>query len=269
MNSTRRQLLQRKVRSPRSAAISGILYSLLIMTIHIVLGSGSIVDPAEIDRDWLEARSAAATWILVLAPFAGLCFLWFTGVMRDLLGELEDKFFATVFLGSGIIVVVLTFVWAATYAAVFSTYKLVGDALTDLDVFIYVQAFSNELTNYFLRIAAVYMLSSSMLWIRTKVAPRWLSTVTIIVGLSFLLFAQELVLARFLFPAWVLMVSIFILIRNFRRNKDREDDEEPAFAARTFGKQAGETVAGHAPKGEADIGQSEPLNEKENRESAK
>ena len=30
--------------------------------------------------------------------------------MRDLLGALEDKFFATVFLGSGIILVVMMFV---------------------------------------------------------------------------------------------------------------------------------------------------------------
>ena len=257
MSSTRRQLVQRKVRSPRSAAISGILYSLLIVTVIVVLRAGSIVDPAQIDRDWLEARSAESSGILVLIPFAGLCLLWFTGVMRDLLGELEDKFLATVFLGSGIIVVVLTFVWAAAYAAVFSTYKLVGDALTDLDVFIYVQAFNNELIgNYLMRMMAVYMLSSSMLWIRTKVVPRWLSIVTIIVGLSFLLFAQELVWARFLFPAWVLMVSIFILIRNFRRNQDRDDDEEPTFAAGRFER--------HAPKGQADIEKSVPLSEKEN-----
>jgi len=222
-------LVQRKVRSPRSAAISGILCSLLIVTVIIVLRGGAIVDPAEIDRDWLEARSATASWILVLIPFAGLSFLWFTGVMRDLLGELEDKFLSTVFLGSGIIMVVMMFVWAATYGAIFSTYKLVGDGLTDLNVFIYVTAFHNELIgNYLLRMGAVYMLSSSMLWIRTKVVPRWLCIVTIIVGVAFLVFAKELVWARFLGPAWGLMVSIFILISNFRPKQQREGDKEPS-----------------------------------------
>ena len=228
MSSTgQRLLVQRRVRSPRSAAISGILCSLLIVTVIIVLRGGAIVDPAEIDRDWLKARSATASWILVLIPFAGLSFLWFTGVMRDLLGELEDKFLSTVSLGSGIIMVVMMFVWAATYGALFSTYKLVGDGLTDLNVFIYVTAFHNELIgSYLLRMGAVYMLSSSMLWIRTKVVPRWLSIVTIIVAVPFLLFAKELVWARFLGPAWGLMVSIFILTVNFRPNQGREGDEE-------------------------------------------
>ena len=228
MSSTgQRLLVQRKVRSPRSAAISGILCSLLIVTVIIVLRGGAIVDPAEIDRDWLEARSATASWILVLIPFAGLTFLWFMGVMRDLLGELEDKFLSTVFLGSGIILVVMMFVWAATYGAIFSTYKLVGDGLTDLNVFIYVTAFNNELIgNYLLRMGAVYMLSSSMLWVRTKVVPRWLIIVTMIVGLAFLLFASELLWARFLGPAWGLMVSIFILISNLRPNQQRDGEAE-------------------------------------------
>ena len=75
------------------------------------------------------------------------------------------------------------------------------------------------------------MLSSSMLWIRTKVVPRWLSIVTIIVAVPFLLFAKELVWARFLGPAWGLMVSIFILILNFRPNQEREGDKEPTLEA--------------------------------------
>jgi hypothetical protein len=29
-------------------------------------------------------------------PFAGIAFLWFIGVLRDRLGEFEDRFFATV-----------------------------------------------------------------------------------------------------------------------------------------------------------------------------
>jgi hypothetical protein len=227
MSSTEQRLLvQRKVRSPRSAAISGILCSLLLVTVMIELRAGSMVDLAEIDRDWLEARSAAASLLLVLLPFAGLCFLWFMGVMRDLLGELEDKFLSTVSLSSGIIVVALTFVWAATYGAIFSTYQLVGDTLTDLNIFIYATAFNNELIgNYILRMVAVYMLSSSMLWIRTKVVPRWLTIVSLILAVPFLVFAPEVEWSRLLAPIWLLMVSIFILISNFRPKQQREGDE--------------------------------------------
>jgi hypothetical protein len=222
------KLIRREVRSPRSAALAGILFSLLLTTSMILLRTGAIVDPAEIDTEWLETRSAASSVVLVLIPFAGIAFLWFTGVMRDLLGDLEDKFFATVFLGSGIILVVMMFVWAAAYGATFATYKSVAGALTDMDVFIYAISFTSQiLSSYFLRMAGVYMLSTGSLWTRTRAAPRWLSIITFIVAVSFLLFAGALRWARFIFPAWVLLVSVHILILNYRRTQELEGDEEP------------------------------------------
>ena len=50
---------------------------------------------------------------LYLAPFAGIMFLWFVAVIRDQVGEREDRFFATVFFGSGILFVALLFVASA------------------------------------------------------------------------------------------------------------------------------------------------------------
>jgi hypothetical protein len=220
-------LVQREVRAPRSAALAGILFSLLIGASMILLRTGAVVDPAEIDTEWLDAQSSSAAVVLVLIPFAGIAFLWFTGVMRDLLGALEDKFFATVFLGSGIILVVMMFVWASAFGAMFGTYQAVGGALDDFDIFIYATAFANQIMgSYFLRMASVYMLSIGSLWTRTKVVPRWLTIVTYLVAVPFLLFAGALRWARFLFPAWVLLVSIFILILNYRYKRERQGDEE-------------------------------------------
>ena len=221
-------LVRREVRSPRSAAVAGILFSLLTGASMILLRRGAIVDPTEIDNEWLDAQLSVATVVLVLVPFAGIAFLWFTGVMRDLLGALEDKFFATVFFGSGIILVVMMFVWASAYGALFGTYLVVGDELNDFDIFIYATAFANEIMGgYMLRMASVYMLSIGSLWTRTKIVPRWLTIVTYIVAVPFLLFAGALRSARVLFPAWVLMVSVFILILNYRHNRDTEGDGPP------------------------------------------
>ncbi len=221
------KLVRRQVRSPRSAALAGILFSLLMATSMILLKTGAIVDPAEVGTEWLEARSAAASVVLVLIPFAGIAFLWFTGVMRDLLGDLEDKFFATVFLGSGIILVVMMFVWGAAYGAIFGTYKSAASVLTDFDVFVYAITFTNQImSNYFLRMAGVYMLSTGSLWTRPGAAPRWLSIITFGVAAAFLLFAGALRWARFIFPAWVLLVSVYILILNYRRTQENEGNEE-------------------------------------------
>ena len=54
----------------------------------------------------LPSSSAACT----SGPFAGITFLWFVAVVRDQVGEREDRFFATVFLGSAILFVALLFV---------------------------------------------------------------------------------------------------------------------------------------------------------------
>jgi hypothetical protein len=225
-------LVQREVRSPRSAALAGILFSLLIGASMILLRTGAIVDPTEIDTEWLDAQSSAAAVVLVLVPFAGIAFLWFTGVMRDLLGGLEDKFFATIFLGSGIILVVMMFVWASAYGAMFGTYQAFGGELNDFDILIYATVFANQIMgSYFLRMASVYMLSIGSLWTRTKVVPRWLTIVTYLVAVPFLLFAGALRWARFLFPAWVLLVSIVILILKYRYNRQSEGDEKLSLEA--------------------------------------
>ena len=49
------------------------------------------------------------TLALNIIPFAGIAFLWFMGVLRDRFGQQEDRFFATVFLGSGLLFLAMLF----------------------------------------------------------------------------------------------------------------------------------------------------------------
>ena len=65
-----------------------------------------------------QFAEAAVAIALNLVPFAGIAFLWFIGVLRDRIGEHEDRFFATVFLGSGLLFVAMIFVAAAITGAV-------------------------------------------------------------------------------------------------------------------------------------------------------
>lgn len=51
--------------------------------------------------------------------------------------------------------------------------------------------------------------------------PRWLSIVTFIVALGFLLFAGIVREARFIFPGWVFLVSVYILVLNYRQSIDK------------------------------------------------
>jgi len=222
--------IQKRVRSPRSAALAGILFSGLLIASMLLITGIAQVSPAEISTEWIETRADSVSLALRLMPFAGIAFFWFTGVIRDHIGDREDRFFATVFLGSGIAYVVLTFVWAAAAGAVFGSFSLAADQLADNDIFIFGFIFMNEiLGNYILRIAGVYMFSIGTIWSRSEMMPRWLTVTTYIVGLLFLFFAGSIREARFIFPGWVLLTSIYILITN-RRLERRELSNLPSNA---------------------------------------
>ena len=216
-------VVRRELRSPRSAAIAGIIYSIL-MTIGMVLVYNITRDlPEDITKDWLDAWSDRASVAITLAPFAGIAFLWFTGVVRDRLGEHEDQLFATIFLSSGIITVVLFFVWAAIFAALMSTTSLAAVGLADDDVYVFGFALMNRIiSNYALRMAGVYMMAIGTLWTRSGIMPRWLTIITYVLALGFLLAAGWAREARFIFPVWVFVVSVHILVLNYRQTHDQE-----------------------------------------------
>lgn len=79
-------------------------------------------------------------------------------------------------------------------------------------------------SNYSLRVAGVYMMSIASLWSRTGVVPRWLTITTCILALIFLFSADTVCEARMLFPGWVFIASIYILIRNYREKHGRTED---------------------------------------------
>ena len=209
--------IQKRIRSPRSAALAGIVFSGLLIASMVLISGISQVNPDDINKEWLAAKVDSVSIALTLIPFAGIAFFWFTGVIRDHIGDREDRFFATVFLGSGIAFVVLLFVYSATIGAAFGAHALAIDLLTDDDIFIFAFMFMNEiLGNYILRIAGVYMLSIGTIWTRAEVMPRWLAILTYLLALIFLFFANSIQEARFVFPGWVLLTSVYILITNRR-----------------------------------------------------
>jgi L-asparagine transporter-like permease len=82
--------------------------------------------------------------------------------------------------------------------------------------------------NYALRMAGVYMTAIATLWTRTGHMPRWLTIVTYVLALGFLLAAPRIRELRFIFPVWVFVVSVYILVLNYRRTHDPDGKNEPA-----------------------------------------
>src|SRR5271170_6190322 len=101
------------LRTPAAAAIAGLLFSFLLLAAFVLLRISVPLDPQE-PGSWLHANSDNVGLAMNLVPFAGIAFLWFIGVLRDRLGQSEDRFFATVFFGSGLLFLGTLFLASAT-----------------------------------------------------------------------------------------------------------------------------------------------------------
>ncbi len=164
---------------------------------------------------WLKTRSATIALALNLVPFAGIAFLWFIGVIRDRLGDLEDRFFATVFLGSGLLFLAMTFVGAALAGGLLASYAVDSDALVRSGVFTYGRAAMFQLINvYALRMAGVFMISLGTIWLRTGLMHRGWALLTYVLAMALLVSIGYSLWVTLIFPAWVLAVSVYFLIRS-------------------------------------------------------
>lgn len=202
-------------RSPRSAAVAGLLFAIFFsvsVTILYVSVSGATRDTGE----WLADSAGWVSFAIGLMPFAGIFFLWFVGVVRARLGRFEDQFFSTVFFGSGLIFLAMVFVATGVAGALVTSYardpqNFGGSPSYYLARDIIRQIFSV----YALRMAAVFCLSQATLWLRTKVLPMWLIVVTYAVSLLLLFAFSQSFWVILVFPAWVFLVSTYILVESF------------------------------------------------------
>ena len=148
---------------------------------------------------------------LNLVPFAGIAFLWFVGVLRDRIGGHEDRFFATVFLGSGLLFVAMLFV-AAAFAGglIVAGSRAAGPPGADTLV-LGRNATSILLNVYAMRMAAVFTLTTVTIARRTRFISSWLVPAGLVSALVLLFGVSISAWAELLFPAWILALSIDIL----------------------------------------------------------
>ena len=202
---------KRRLTTPRTAAIAGILFGLLFST-SLVLMRTAI--PEEINRDtgWVTAGSSRINLALGLMPFAGIAYLWFIGVVRDKLGDFEDKFFSTVFFGSSLVFIGLVFIAMAIAGGILTTYKFINKETPDYTVIYFARALMLHISNvYALRMAGVTMISLGTIWMRTGLMPRWLAVLTFSLALVLLVVVNFSPWFTLTYPAWVTLISLYIL----------------------------------------------------------
>jgi len=205
-------LTSAQLRTPRAAAYAGIVFAVLTIVSMGLLLTSLPADPPT-DPRWLTDDETRVTVAVTLVPFAAIAFLWFIGVLRDLLGRREDQFFGTVFFGSGLLFVAGMFVWVGVVAAALVSSNAAPDRFAESTAYVFAGAMIEVLgTEVILRMFGVFMFSSASMWSRTRVMPRWLVIVTYVGALVLLIGGPVLGPVRMAIPVWVLVVSLTILI---------------------------------------------------------
>ncbi|MCH9641669.1 MAG: hypothetical protein K0U70_02835 [Actinomycetia bacterium] len=204
----------RRLSTPRAAAFAGVLFALLFGAVLVMIRTAMPAD-AELGEQWVAGSDDRLRVAVVLMPFAGIAFLWFIGVIRDVLGPLEDKFFSTVFIGSGLLFLAMIYASTAVGAGLLASKEFLSADGTRTEVAAFGQGLLVSLSNtYALKMAAVFMMSLATIWLRTRLMPVWLVVLTYLVALSVLVASDINLWMTVAFPAWVLVVSLVILARS-------------------------------------------------------
>ena len=210
-------LTRANLKTPKAAAIAGMLFSVLLLAVFWLLRTSIPADPQE-SGSWLQKSSGKVALALNLMPFAGIAFLWFIGVLRDRLGQQEDRFFATVFFGSGLLFLATLFTGAAIIGAILIAFAMQPQELIGSATFHFARAAAYIMVNvYMIKMASVFMTTTSTLAMYTGIAPRWLAVLGIVLALI-LLFGSFYISWSFLvFPLWVFLLSASMLRDSLRR----------------------------------------------------
>lgn len=205
---------RRALSSVDSAALEGLAAATLMMMSIYLIESQPGVGDASRDLSWygdpdnrFKVESGLSMGVLGMVAF-----LWFMAVMRRKLADREDKFYATVFLGSGIVFVILATTAAVCAAAPTLVVHFGGEeSLTDSTL-----ALAHGLWFGFWgigasRFAGVFMAATSNLGLRFGVLPPWLARTGFAIGVLLTLTGAFAGPLYFLFPAWLALVSIRML----------------------------------------------------------
>ena len=208
--------MRASLRTPRSAGFAGVIFSVLLGSVFLLFRFAGPASEAA-GSTWLTdpQKRGAVELALGLIPFAGIAFLWFMGVIRDRIGEHEDRFFATVFLGSGLLFIAMVFVGAAGVGGLIGdpaieSGNLATPALWDLQ-----RRITLTLVNtYAIRMAAVFIFSTTMISTRIGLLPRWLTVLGFVSGAVLLFGVNISPWMSFVMPVWSLVLSTYILVRS-------------------------------------------------------
>jgi hypothetical protein len=167
---------------------------------------------AEVTRYYRDVDGLEALVFLQVIVLATIAFIWFVGVVRSRLGEQEPRLVGTVFLGGAILLAGLVFAGSAALAA--PSVLVESGGIPDPGAASMSRALAAPLLSVFApRVATLVMFSTAALARRAGALPRWLIVVTYVVGVAEFVNVTISAPAVYVFPAWIALVSVVLLVR--------------------------------------------------------
>jgi len=205
--------------TPRAAGVAGIVFAILYVLALALLREavGVALDTQAVMENLTGSGSTMALVGLYTVPFAGIAFLWFIGVVRDRIGAREDKFFATVFLGSGLLFVAMLFAGAAVLGGLIAGNRFGTATPTDISTVGFARSVGYSfLFVYSAKAAGVFMVATSTI-VRRSRWPRWTFLSGFAIALALILSVSFYEPTVLLFPAWVAAISMYVLLTGGRQ----------------------------------------------------
>lgn len=215
---------RRAIRSVEAAALAGLAHGALSLTATALLVRAPQPSDGDVAiADWYLSEANQRTTILALnlLTMGTIAFLWFVAVVRRRVGQRENRFFGTVFLGSALLLGGAWFsagVLAATPALAANQLAATPTAAAVATT----QAAAIGLASVVAtRFEAVFIVSMTTVGRMSHAFPRWWIVGGYSLGLVLLLVPVPSRLLPLLFPAWVAVTSIVLLVR---RDELRHDE---------------------------------------------
>lgn len=197
-----------------------IAYALLVMASYALLTQ--IPGPSATDEEYLSFyasgdRRLAIVAGLYLMPFAGIAFLWFVVVLRMWISKTAsrvDELFSNVQLVSGIVFIALFFASAAAISVLAASAEFSNVSVEPATARQFTQLGWALVLVFAMRMAGIFVLTTSTLGRRHGFLPRWFVVIGYLVGVFLLLSAVLSPALVLVMPGWVLGLGLILLARS-------------------------------------------------------
>ena len=207
-------------------AIVGATHAVLFMVAFLILASGPGVDASNEAIVRYYSNDSSLRWQLFaglyLMPFAGIAFIWYIVALRAWAQgyvRRQNALLSNVQLVSGIIYTTLFFAGAAAISVTASTAQFEDQIDPDL-ARLFPQYGTNLVLVFAMRMAAMFVLTTTNIMRASKVMPRWFAWLGYAVAIFLLLSASFSSLLIFVLPIWILAFCGIVFLRARRIPRD-------------------------------------------------